>query len=62
MEIYTPKEAAVKLKISVRTMSRLIKSNTISVSCISGKIKRITGEQLADYIEEKTPPKNRRKR
>ena len=62
MEIYTPKEAAEKLKISVRTMSRLIASNSISVSCISGKIKRITGEQLAEFIEERTPIKNRRQK
>ena len=49
MKIYTKKEAAEELKISVRTLERLLASGELRAYKVAGQI-RISDDQISDYL------------
>jgi excisionase family DNA binding protein len=51
MKVYTPDEAATVLQVSRKTIDRLIKAGKLPASKV-GSLKRITEEQLAQYLED----------
>jgi len=50
MKLFSKKEIAEKLNISVRTIDRLIKSKKLN-ACKIGRSVRITQEQLDEFIQ-----------
>lgn len=52
---YTIEEIAKILKVSTRTVNRMIAMKQLDCLSFGGRTKRITKEQLDEFIERRTP-------